>query len=167
MARPLVNANVRRASEAGTTPRNMQILLDAARHPSLFRWHGRSGADLLDVWLQRQSLDAPADLVAFWRATGGGEAFETEQFLTPIAASDLIERLEVRNDWHRQKGMPGGLVIFHEGLWLSAIRAIAPRYVTLTDHYSVAESYESFDDWYRYTLRDEYALRYGLSGETP
>jgi hypothetical protein len=93
---------------------------------------GQPDAVALEQWLAEHTIDVPADLVAFWRATGGGEAFETEQLLAPLAQSELADSVLSRNRWHQGQGMPNALLVFHEGAWLSALRDVEPRYVTLT-----------------------------------
>jgi hypothetical protein len=143
------------------------ILQDAATRPELFWRVGALDASALDSWLAKHTLNMPDDLIAFWRATGGGIAFETEELLAPMAEARDSESLWARNEWYRSQGMPARFVVFHEGAWLSAVRAPAPRYVTLTSRYVVEKAYPSLEEWYRLTLRAEYAERYGLTMWTP
>ncbi len=58
--------------------------------------------------------------------------------------------------------MPSEVFLFEIGAFRSAVVLKTQRYVTLREDYSIGSSFDSFDDWYRNTLRLEFAARYGL-----
>lgn len=58
--------------------------------------------------------------------------------------------------------MPGGLLVFHEGLGFTAVRGGDGAYVSLDGDVRVRGEYADLDDWYTQVLRAEYAGKYGL-----
>ncbi len=164
MERPPAGQAERSPDGAGGLAQDcMTILEDASTRPRAFRWVGPPDPTALDAWLAEYALPVPHDLVAFWRVTGGGTVFESEELLPPLGTPDASEALGARNVWHRSRGMAPGFILFHEGSWLSAVRAAEPQYVTLAPGYLVEETFPSLEEWYRCTLRSEFADRYGLS----
>jgi hypothetical protein len=136
------------------------ILADATSRPALFFWNGAPAPVEITAWVESTGLDLPADLLDFWLHTGGGTVFESEELLAPFAGPAAAGILE-RNAWHHSKGMLDGFLVFHEGLWLSAVRSPEPRYVTLRlPQYTVDAEFGSFAEWYNGTLRAEYGERY-------
>jgi hypothetical protein len=140
------------------------ILQDAQRRPELFDWRGPVNADELHRWLAANRFVVPADLVTFWKATGGGEAFETETLLAPIACESSGEDVEGVTREHCARGMPADYLVFHVGFGgLSVIRRSDARYLLIDDtKYVVAAEYATLDEWYRLLLRAEYEGRYRL-----
>ena len=148
-----------------------QLRSDVAQKPELFIWIGPYDAHSLDEWLLGRGLDVPPDLRELWLSFGAGEAFETEDLLAPFgdpshaAAAGFFTR---RNEDLRSAGLPEGLLVFHEGLCVSAFRRAEPRFVVLDrTSWAVTQAFASLDGWYRGTLRREYAERYGLRPEQP
>jgi len=80
--RSLAQCSTDLRSGAGATDGEMTILKDAASRPRLFEWVGAPEPAVLDRWLADHGLEMPDDLVAFWRATGGGVAVR-ERATTP------------------------------------------------------------------------------------
>jgi hypothetical protein len=117
-------------------------------------------------WLERASMRGrlPADLVSFWAETGGGDVFETETILGPLGDPSLGEDIIELNRSLQGAGMPDQYFVFHDGLLTSAVDTLAGDYVELApEGYRVLRRFASLDDWYRSTLRHEYAQRYGLT----
>jgi hypothetical protein len=57
--------------------------------------------------------------------------------------------------------------LFHEGTWLSGFRSSTPEYVTVNqDTYNIEGEFQSLENWYRKTVRAEFAERYGLRPDT-
>lgn len=139
----------------------MLLLHDAAMKPHVFRWNNPVSAMAIADWLTKRQWTVPADLRQFWAETGGGEAFETEKFLTPIRDVHDDESVEQATACAARQGAPAGLVIFHQGLGLSGVRMADSVYIWLQDNKVIGE-YSSLDEWYLAVLRSEYAKRYGL-----
>lgn len=148
------------------------LLRDAQAKPGLFAWFGAIARSELREWSHHNSLVLPSDLIELWEGTGGGDIFETETILRPTVGSTphtnfVEDDIEGRNTWHTANGKPSGLYIFHEGVFLSAVRLSDQNLVTLTENYSVESSFGSFDEWYVHTLRAEFGERYGLGPLKP
>jgi len=139
------------------------ILVDAQANPRLFRWNGPIDPQMLLQWAARHDYRVPPDLLDFWASTGGGEVFETEMFLKPLVSSADEDGVEYATISHQRRGIPPGLVVFHEGLGSTAVRCADGVYVSLDFDSRIAGLYDSFDDWYVNVLRSEYAERYGLA----
>jgi hypothetical protein len=128
-----------------------------------FAWYGPLGELELRAWLATRSLHVPADLFEVWITLGPGEMFESEELLAPFGAPDYALHCDDTNVFHRGRGMPAGLFLFHEGTWLSAVRQCDSRYVTLDRHtYAVVREFPSLLAWYVATVRSEFARRYGV-----
>lgn len=110
----------------------------------------------------------PSDLFDLWLKTGGGEIFESEMLLHPLEAPLDEDSVDWAERHHRDRGLPEGLLPFHEGgCGLSVIRLRDGRYLNLDPQsYQERSSHGSFDDWYCRVLREEFAERYGLPGLT-
>jgi hypothetical protein len=139
----------------------MLLLHDAAMKPHVFRWNKPVSPTSIADWLTERQWTVPADLRHFWSETGGGEAFETEKFFTPILGGHNDEGVEQATAWAARQGAPPGLVIFHQGLGISGVRISDRAYLWLQDN-KVSGEYSSLDEWYLAVLRSEYAERYGL-----
>ena len=138
---------------------------DRAKRPDLFWLVGPIPAEQLHAWLMQHSLGVPDDLKQLWSQTGGGEMFETETLLSPFGRAGFGADVMGVNQFHRQKGMPTGLLIIHEGLGgLTAIDTASDKYVSVQPgSYEVRKTFGSLADWYANFIRPEYASRYGLS----
>ena len=75
--------------------------------------------ETFEVWLAALPLRAHTGLVDFWRRTGGGEVFERETLLGPLAVDESDNVLKM-TEHHRSRGLPAGLLLFHIGVCLSA-----------------------------------------------
>lgn len=142
-----------------------QIERDAARRPDLFVWHGPVDPGWFEDWTKHNpwALRCPAELLAFWSRTGGGDLFETEVLLG--LAEDALngeDLLTVNRALHSQ-GLPSHIVVFHVGSQTSGVDTLSGEFVELRDaDRAVVRRFSSLDDWYRGTIRREYAERYGL-----
>lgn len=142
------------------------IFEDASTRPDLFNWFGVAEAEF-DVWLTALPLRVHPGLVSFWRRTGGGDCFESETLLGPLATGAGDNVLEM-NEFYWNEGLPRNLLLFHTGAWLSAssvdMRSHRNRLVILKPKtFEVAQRFDTFNAWYQNTLRSEYAERYGLT----
>lgn len=139
---------------------------DAATHPKAFVWYGALPIDRLKAWAAERSLRVPGDLMDLWSTLGAGEMFESEEILVPYDGPEYAADFDGWNERHHAAGLPAGLFVFHEGTWLSAVRAHEPCYVTLNSHtYAVIDAFSSLQEWYEGTVRKEFAERYGLGPE--
>ena len=142
------------------------IFEDALLHPDVFHWFGVDGAEL-EMWLTAFPLRVHPGLVSFWRRTGGGDLFESETILGPLASDESDNVLKVSEGfWNR--GLSPDLVVFHTGLRLSVssvdVRRHRNRLVVLKpESFELEQSFDTFNAWYQNTLRREYAERYGLA----
>ena len=131
--------------------------------PQVFYWYGPIARESLQQWIELRQLDVPGDLLDVWLSYGGGVMFESEEVLAPLGGDEHALDFDEVNYRHRDKGLPEGLVVFHEGTWVSAVRNDPPRYVAVEhSSYETVGEFESFDAWYRSTVREEFAERYGL-----
>jgi hypothetical protein len=145
-----------------------QLQSDVAERPELFVWRGPYDARSLDRWLDERALEVPPGLRELWLTFGAGDAFESEEFLAPFDAPEYAADFVMSNEAFRRDGLPEGLFVFHDGLCLSAFRRMEPRYVVLDrTSWATSQAFASLNDWYRGTLRREYAQRYGLRPEEP
>ena len=141
------------------------IYEDALARPDLFYWFGLVEAEF-EPWLAALPLRVHPGLVSFWRRTGGGDLFESETLLGPLAADESDNVLKVSEScWN--KGLPRDLLVFHTGLRMSAslvdIRRHRNRLVVFKDEsFEIEHWFDTFNEWYKNTLRSEYAERYGL-----
>lgn len=119
----------------------------------------------LRAWLDSNEWlgPCPSDLLAFWQATGGGDAFETETILGPSGDPHLGDDIASVNREMRSRGMPERFVVYHLGLLMSAVDTAAGDYVELEpSDFHVLRRFVSLDEWYRATLREEFRQRYHL-----
>lgn len=142
------------------------IYEDALVRPDLFHWFGVIETEF-EPWLAALPLRVHPGLVSFWRRTGGGDCFESEILLGPLAPDESDNLLKV-NEIHWNNGMPHDLLVFHTGLCLSAssvdIRHHRNRVVVFKpESFEIAHWFDTFDTWYQKTLRFEYAERCGLT----
>lgn len=143
------------------------ILQDAIAKPKVFHWNNPIPDDRLDRCLRDRKLVVPEDLKRFWMTTGGGSVFESEDLLGPFGNAQLLADFDGPNDCHRSKGLPADWLLFHTGTWLSAIRSGEPQYLLLNNHYAIIGEYVNFEQWYRNSIRAEFADRYGLQSASP
>jgi hypothetical protein len=139
------------------------ILNDAQAAPRVFLWNGPVDHEEIKQWIARRGWVIPPDLLELWTITGGGEIFESERILRPLISRDGQEEVAQVTSWCQERGLPSGLVVFHEGLGFTAVRCSHGAYVSLDSRFSVTGEYESLDGWYAEVLRAEYGPRYGLS----
>jgi hypothetical protein len=142
----------------------LTILIDTEIMPSAFYWLGRIEKDKFNGWLNKQNFILPDDLKEFLEITGGGTAFESEEFLCPINVPIYESDFSEINKSYKLKGLPKDYIIFQLGIFLSAIRLSDKKYVILDkNNFNVIDEFISFNEWYTKTIREEFADRYGLS----
>jgi hypothetical protein len=140
----------------------LPLPFDARLLSSVFLWHGSIDHNEIAEWIRRRGWLIPKDLIEFWAATGGGEIFESESVLRPLISPDGQEEVEQVTQWCVHRGMPPGLIVFHQGLGFTATRSGDGMYVSLDTNFRISGLYSSLDKWYVKVLRAEYAARYGL-----
>jgi hypothetical protein len=149
---------------------NELLLQDASEHPEVFVWAGAINAGVVRAWIRDERLVVPLDLVELWERTGGGTMFESEELLVPVAGEErdgtdgAVASIVSRTREYHARGLAGEYVLFSEGLFLSALRQPSGTIVTL-DPRSLKETdqFPSLDEWYRRTLREQFAWRYRLT----
>lgn len=138
---------------------------DMSVRPDLFQMDGGVDKQALDSWAMQRKLDLPRELLDVWQEVGGGELFETETILCPLAPAQLGDDLDSVNGYHRRRGMPERYVVFHVGMGgLSAYDQRGRSFCQLDDgaQYRTTARFVSLSTWYSGVLRQEYATRYGL-----
>ena len=142
----------------------LKIIIDTEIMPSAFYWLGRIEKDKFNNWLNEHNFILPEDLKEFLEITGGGSAFESEEFLCPINVPEYdLDFFEVNKSYHL-KGLPKEFIIFQLGIFLSAVRLSDKMYVILDkNNFNVTNEFISFNEWYTKTIREEFADRYGLA----
>jgi hypothetical protein len=141
------------------------IIRDGLARPELFHWNGRMNVASLQRWLEEHDLldRCPADLLSLWEETGGGDVLESETILGPMGDPAVGDDIVATNIDMRSRGMPDRFFVFHTGLLTSAVDTTLGDYVELLlPGFHVVRRFSSLDEWYRRTLREEYASRYGL-----
>jgi hypothetical protein len=140
-----------------------RILLDAEARPRLFLWEGPLDPETLRILLSQKDWTIPDDLFSFWVATGGGDLFETETILGPKSSEELGDNLFTENDRLQKAGLPTDYMVFHMGLFLSAIRLRDGMYVRLDPrNFHELSEYSSMEDWYSSLIRSNYENDYDL-----
>lgn len=138
----------------------MTILTDSKVAPQLFVWNGPIKPQDLEDWLGQRHLTLPSDLISFWRETGGGDLFESETILGPFGDREMADDIDSVDAFHHGKGLPSGFLLFHVGLYCSAVRLSDGKYVVLTHDYAPLAEYSSFEQWYM-SLRSDFMESYG------
>lgn len=137
------------------------ILADASAAPALFRWNDPIDRGALVEHLFSRGWTIPEDLIDFWAITGGGEIFETELLLRPVAPMGQASELEQTQRFWHERGLPVGSVVFHEGFIVTAV-AQNGMYLSFDRDLQPSGQFISLEDWYVGAIRAEYAERYGL-----
>jgi len=139
---------------------------DSRRVPHAFAWRGPISSERLRVWLRESGLQGlvPADLLALWEATGGGDYFESETLLSPFGDASMGDDVLGKRDLWRRSGLPRGLLPIATGVFPAALDTATGTVVALDPetHRELAR-FASVDDWYRATARRDLAPRYGLA----
>jgi len=141
----------------------LSILIDTKYNSRAFYWLGKIEPTVCDAWLTKHKLNVPKDLKEFLENTGGGTAFESEEFLCPLNVPDFELDFIITNEKYYLKGLSRDYIIFQSGIFLSAIRISDHKYVLLDKtSYKDIQEFISFDEWYKNTIRKEFAERYDL-----
>jgi hypothetical protein len=141
----------------------LQILKDAEVRPDLFWWRGAIPRAELSAWIAEQGIRLGAELEQLLEQTGGGDMFESETILSPMAGEETGDRAADANAFHHERGLAAELWLFHVGMSFSAIDQRTGRIVTLDLRgYATMDEYETLSDWYARFIRDEYGDYYGL-----
>ena len=145
------------------------ILKDSEERPELFHWFGAIDRSDIETWASNLNLVVPRGLLDLWSQTGGGDCFESETIFRPttlpsampyfVAGDDIVSANE-----HRAKhGKPTSYLVFHDGVFSSAIRLADHALVTLGQDFQETGVYSDLNEWYVHALRAEFASKYGLS----
>jgi hypothetical protein len=118
--------------------------------------------DYLRRWITETGYLIPEELFDTWVKLGGGDLFESETLFQPI--SDHLDDIKAANMRLVKRGLPASFLVFNSGIVISAIDQVSGEIVTF-DPRTITERrrFPSFNEWYRETLRKEFATRYGLA----
>ncbi len=145
----------------------METLLEDSRlRPDVFQWNGPVEAERLATWLDGNGLTAivPQDLVTLWLLTGGGDIFESETLLGPFGDVTLGDDVVEAKAFLRSTGLPSGYLVFSRGFTLGAVEHSTGEFVELDSRdFRVTARFSTLDDWYRKSVRAEFASRYRLA----
>jgi hypothetical protein len=137
------------------------LLEDARLYPRVFAWRGPVPRSQIDEWCNRSGWSVPEELIEIWEEVGGGDLFESETIFHPI--SGLPEFINDENVSLREAGMSSNYLAFHRGLVVSVIDGRTYEILTLdNDSFGILQRFRTIDEWYRLTIRNEFAHRYGL-----
>jgi hypothetical protein len=145
-------------------PPASQLEIDAAAHTNVIFWRGGEGWARIHTWAERIGARVPSDLLSLWAQCGGADLFESETLLSPFG--DPLKGLDVDGvtAFHRNKGLGANWILFHVGIGVSGFRRDTASIAWfLGDAYSLMETFDSLDSWYKGVLRAEYGDRYGFS----
>lgn len=132
---------------------------DVRHSPNAFDWCGSIEVARVREWLESHGREASDELIALWATTGGGDMFETEEVLAPTGVDD--HDLEAINRRLWAAGLPDRLLVFHSGLYLTAIDPDQKIVRVDAEHLQPTGVFSSLSAWYG-DLRREYARTYGL-----
>ena len=137
---------------------------DINMRPELFFFSGCIPKEDIIQKLSFMNINVPFALIELWNEIGGGEMFETETILSPIANSDLGDDIESVNYYHYKKGLSKDFFVFHVGLGgISAVSLNDERYVIIDEtNYKCVKWFESLEKWYENHIRKEYEIKYNL-----
>ena len=138
-----------------------RLLRDIEVAPDLFHWSGPvPRGKVLDA-VRDGKYVVPDALLSLWEDYGVLDMFETETILSPTDHG--YDGLAEMNAGLRDRGMPSQYLVFHTGLFLSAIRQ-SDGAVLQVDEVTFAESdtYASLQEWYERGIRNVYQATYGL-----
>jgi hypothetical protein len=147
----------------------LAILKDAESRPDLFAWFGAIERGQIEVWLRSSNLEVPDDLLDFWTKTGGGDLFECETIFRPTQIPSLEpyfvsgDDIDTANQYRIPKGMSVSYLVFHDGIFLSAVRLADKKLGTLGDEHEETAVFSDLHDWYLGTLRKDFASHFGLT----
>lgn len=134
---------------------------DIVARPDVFFWSGPvPREEVLDA-VRRAGYAVPDALVDLWEKYGVLDMFETETILSPTdhGYDGLVEN----NEGLRQQGMPPDYIVFHTGLFMTAVRQSDQAIVQLDEDTFAEEGvYDSLKDWYERGIRGAYATHYRL-----
>lgn len=141
------------------------LAADAAARPALLRFFGGAGRADVERWVHERGYLVPLEVIELWQDTGGGDLFESEELLVPVKQTALpYGTVDERTEQWRQRGLPSWVVLFHEGAWVSGVDQRTGELIAFEpSNLSEYGRYANLDDWYRGTLRAEFAERYGLT----
>jgi hypothetical protein len=148
--------------------RVLAILKDFERRPELFHWFGAIDRSTVESWALGLNLVVPRHLLDLWSQTGGGDCFESETLFRPttlpsampyfVAGDDIVSA----NEHRAKQGKPASYLVFHDGVFSSAIRLADNALVTLGHDYQETGMYSDLNEWYVRALRAEFTSKYGL-----
>jgi hypothetical protein len=137
-----------------------QIERDVLAAPDAFDLAGPVDRAHVERALIALAHPATESLRELWTTFGGGEMFETEELLGPVASA--VYGLEERNAELTRSGLSPDLLVFHAGLHVTAVSKDGGVVVLDPDSLVVVRTLGSLGDWYR-DLRSEYGASYGLT----
>jgi hypothetical protein len=136
-----------------------QLQSDMTAAPQAFALIGPVERAAIDRALSELDHPASEALRELWIATGGGDMFETEELLSPLAEG--LHALRERNLELRSAGLPADLLAFHVGLYITAVQPSGSLVALHPETLEVICAFDTLEEWYA-DLRREYAGTYGL-----
>jgi hypothetical protein len=135
---------------------------DSEDSTQAFVFNGPIPADYLRKWIDETGYLIPEELFDTWATLGGGDLFESETLFQPIP--DHLDDIEAENRRLWKRGLSASFLVFHSGVVISAIDQMSGEIVTF-DLRTMTElrRFLSLNEWYRETVRKEFAARYGLA----
>lgn len=138
-----------------------QLARDIETAPDLFGWTGPVPRDRIEAAIEQAACVVPEALVDLWEKYGVLDMFESETILSPIHRDH--DNIAEVNETLRERGMPRRYLVFHTGLYLTAIRQPDGAIVQLDEERFVEDAtYASLEDWYERGIGSLYRDRYGL-----
>jgi hypothetical protein len=139
------------------------ILKDARLRPDLFSWWGALSISSIEEWECTYSCHAPKDLRQLWSTKGGGDLFESETILQPFGVPEY-DQIEPSSQVLWARGLSSEYCVFHTGLGTSVFRKLDGRIFYIdSEDFSRMSPFQDLDDWYRATVRADFAERYDLA----
>jgi hypothetical protein len=139
------------------------ILSDSQARPDIFLWRGALPSSLIIEWESRNSVTLPEDLKYLWSLKGGGDLFESETILQPFGALDEYDLVESVTQTFRTRGLSPEFWVFQTGLTDSVFRISDGAIFSLgAPNGSTLQPFADLNEWYKTTLRETFATRYGL-----
>lgn len=142
----------------------LTLLIDAKSRPELFDWAGPIENKKLDSWLDQMQWIIPDDLKYLWCETGGGDFLESETIFYPFSSLYPYDRIADVNEYQRSLGLPENYLVFHSGIYLSAIDMTSQQFLLINEKsYAPHREFSSLEEWYVKAIRSEFEDRYLLS----
>jgi hypothetical protein len=136
-----------------------QLKKDIAESPNAFEFLGPPDKSMIEAVLAVLDHPASDEVRGLWSVVGGGHMFETEDVLGPTPKG--LYSLRDHNEELRSAGLDRDLLVFHRGLYLTAVDRGGILWALDPETLEKARGFDTLADWYD-DLRREYVSTYGL-----